>query len=72
MAVFMFWDGLARTRTRAPVKNAMFAALAHQLFLPDETIQASAAHGFNHLKDPRALPLLAHLARTTTSANLRE
>lgn len=72
VAVFMFWDGLARTRTKSPVKNAMFAALAHQLFIPDENIQASAAHGFNHLKDTRALPLLAHLARTATSSDLRE
>lgn len=71
--VFMFWDGvIPRRKLGQGLRDAMFAALAHQLFLDDDTVKAGAGHGFNHLKDRRCLPLLDHVIRTTDNGELAE
>lgn len=73
-SVFMFWDGVIwrKRRHTAEVRDAVFASLACQLFLDDDTVAASAVHGFNHLKDKRCLPLLERIIRTTGNAALAE
>lgn len=70
----MFWDiaigGIANGDR--PLVDTVFEALVRQLAIPNRWCQASAIHGFNHLKEPRCRPLLRRFIESCEDDYLRE
>lgn len=69
----MFWDDVCSGVANAdrPLVDAIFSALERQLAIPNVWCQASAIHGFNHLKEPRCRPLLRRFIEDCDNESLR-
>ncbi|MGE3075740.1 MAG: hypothetical protein AB7N24_18640 [Dehalococcoidia bacterium] len=67
-ALSMFWEVVIGPLSRgdAAFHDAVFRGLCSQLKVKNSWVQASALHGFGHLRDPRCRPVIREFLKVST------
>ena len=70
----MFWDTAIRAvqNSDRALVDTIFDGLTRQLAHPNKWVQASAIHGFNHLREPRCRPLLQEFLHSCDDPHLAD
>jgi hypothetical protein len=70
----MFWDILISgiDAQDQPLRHATFEALSEQLQSDNEWVQASALHGFSHLRDQRCRKVINVFLKTCSDPSLAD